>query len=131
MLYSIEQTDADLAAVFSKWYTGTTEHRMHYDSAYTKISANSGVDLRRPLTPYFGQLLRTFAHSMIQAPNSFHTWMNGTCGSNRSTHCRQSPVSQWPPDQSTLPYSPPRHWYGDPPARTPFHLSSKTRSHSH
>ena len=44
MLYSIAQTDADLAAVFSKWYTGTTEHRMHYDSAYTKISANSGVD---------------------------------------------------------------------------------------
>ena len=35
MLYSIAQTDADLAAVFSKWYTGTTEHRMHYDSAYT------------------------------------------------------------------------------------------------
>ena len=44
MLYSIAQTDADLAAVFSKWYTGTTEHRMHYDSAYTKITANSGVD---------------------------------------------------------------------------------------
>ena len=41
-LHSIEQTDADLAAVFSKWSTGTTEHRMHYDSAYTKISANSG-----------------------------------------------------------------------------------------
>ena len=28
MLYSIAQTDADLAAVFSKWYTGTAEHRM-------------------------------------------------------------------------------------------------------
>ena len=26
MLYSIAQTDADLAAVFSKWYTSTTEH---------------------------------------------------------------------------------------------------------
>ena len=50
MLYSIEQTDADLAAVFSKWYTGTTEHRMHYDSAYTKISANSGVDQGCPLS---------------------------------------------------------------------------------
>ena len=25
MLYSIAQTDADLAAVFSKWYTGTTD----------------------------------------------------------------------------------------------------------
>ena len=40
MLYSIAQTDADLAAVFSKWYTSTTEHRMHYDSAYIKTSAN-------------------------------------------------------------------------------------------
>ena len=26
MLFSIEQNNADLAAVFSKWYTGTTEH---------------------------------------------------------------------------------------------------------
>ena len=50
MLYSIAQTDADLAAVFSKWYTGTTEHRMHYDSVYTKISANSGVDQGCPLS---------------------------------------------------------------------------------
>ena len=49
MLCSIAQTDADLAAVFSKWYPGTTEHRMHYDSAYTKISANSGVDQGCPL----------------------------------------------------------------------------------
>ena len=50
MLYSIEQTDADLAAVFSKWYTGTTEYRMHHDSAHTKISANSGVDQGCPLS---------------------------------------------------------------------------------
>ena len=46
MLYSIAQTDADLAAVFSKWYTGTTEHRMHYDSAYTQISANCVVSIK-------------------------------------------------------------------------------------
>ena len=50
MLYNIAHTDADLAAVFSKWYTGTTEHRMHYDFAYTKISANSGVDQGCPLS---------------------------------------------------------------------------------
>ena len=50
MLYSVVQSDADLAAVFSKWYTGTTEHRMHYDSAYTKISANSGIDQGCPLS---------------------------------------------------------------------------------
>ena len=53
MLYSIEQNDADLAAIFSKWYTGTTEHRMHYDSAYTKISANSGEDQGCPLDLWF------------------------------------------------------------------------------
>ena len=50
MLCSIAQTDADLAVVFSKWYTRTTEHRMHCDSAYTKISANSGVDQGCPLS---------------------------------------------------------------------------------
>ena len=50
MLYSIAQADADLAAVFSKWCTGTTEHRMHHDSAYTKISANTGVDQGCPLS---------------------------------------------------------------------------------
>ena len=33
MLHSIEQNDPDLAAVLSKWYIGTTEHRMHYESA--------------------------------------------------------------------------------------------------
>ena len=38
MLYSIAQTDADLAAVFSKWYTGTTEHRMHYEILLTQKS---------------------------------------------------------------------------------------------
>ena len=50
MLYSIAQIGAELAAVFSKWYTDTTEHRMHCDSAYTKISANSGVDQGCPLS---------------------------------------------------------------------------------
>ena len=33
MLYSIEQNDPDFATIFSKWYIGITEHRMHYDSA--------------------------------------------------------------------------------------------------
>ena len=49
-LYSVEHNDPDLAAVFSTWYTGTTEHRMHYDSANTKISSNSGVDRGCPLS---------------------------------------------------------------------------------
>ena len=50
MLHSIEQNDPDLAAVFSKWYTDATEHRMHKESAYTKISANSGADQGCPLS---------------------------------------------------------------------------------
>ena len=36
------KNDADLAAVFSKSYTGATEHRMHYDSANTKNSPTAG-----------------------------------------------------------------------------------------
>ena len=27
-----------------RWYTGTTERKMHFESSYAKISANSGVD---------------------------------------------------------------------------------------
>ena len=50
MLFSIAQTSADLAAVFSKSCTGTTENRMHTDFACTKISANSGVDQGCPLS---------------------------------------------------------------------------------
>ena len=116
-LHSIEQTDLDLAAVFSKWYTGTTEHRMHYDSAYTKISANSGVDQGCPLStcglsaaidPVLGRFWQTSAGYTIQVPSSLRTWTSGTCGSNRSAYCGQSLLSLLPPDQSTLPCSPPR-----------------------
>ena len=140
MLYGIAQTDAHLAAVFSKWYTSTTEHRMHYDSACTKISANSGVDqgcplstcgFQLPLTLYSGQFWRSFAHITVQALNSLPTWTTVTCGSNHSTYHRQSMSPQQPPDQSTLLCSPPRHKHGKALARTPSHLSSKTRSHSH
>ena len=31
MLYSLGQHDPDLATVFSRWYTGSTTHRMHYE----------------------------------------------------------------------------------------------------
>ena len=31
MLHSIEQTDPDLAAVLSRWYTGTTEQKLHHE----------------------------------------------------------------------------------------------------
>ena len=43
ILNSNEHTDPDLAAVFSRWYTGVTEHRMHFKSSYAKISA--AIDL--------------------------------------------------------------------------------------
>ena len=66
MLRSIAQTDADLAAVFSRWYIGTTEHRMHYDSAYTKITANSGVDQGCPLSACgFSAVVDPTLHSIM------------------------------------------------------------------
>ena len=66
MLRSIAQTDADLAAIFSRWYTGTTEHRMHYESAYTKITANSGVDQGCPLSACgFSAVVDPTLHSIM------------------------------------------------------------------
>ena len=66
MLRSIAQTDADLATVFSRWYTGTTEHRMHYESAYTKITANSGVDQGCPLSACgFSAVVDPTLHSIM------------------------------------------------------------------
>ena len=136
MLYSIAQTAADLAAVFSKWYTGTTEHRIHYDSAYTKITANSGVDQGCPLSACgfsadVDPVLRSVMAQLCTHYDSLPTLTIGTCGSNRNASYRQSLSSQLLPDQSTLLHSPPRHECGKALARTPFHPSSKTRSRSH
>ena len=72
-----------------------------------------------PLTQYFGQFWRNSAHITIQALNSLPTWTIGTCGSDRSAFT------------AALPCSPPRHRCGKALARTPFHLTFKTRSHSH
>ena len=141
MLYSIAQTDADLAAVFSTWYTGTTEHRMHYDSAYTKISANSGVDQGCSLSAcgfsaVVDPVLRSVMAQLCTLYDSgaklfaYYLDATGICGSNRSIYCRQSLASLQPPDQSTLLYSPPRYKYGKALARTSSHLNSKTKSHS-
>ena len=140
MLHSIAQTDTDLAAVFSRWYTGITEHRMHYDSAYTKITANSGVDQGCPLSacgfsavvdPTLHSIWLSFALSTTQAPNSSPTLMTGTCGSSRNASYRQLLLSQPLPDQSILLYSPPKHKSGKALAKTQFHRSSKARSRSH
>ena len=51
MLHSLEQRDPDLATVFSRWYTGTTTHRMHYDGSYAHIQDSSGIDQGCPLSP--------------------------------------------------------------------------------
>ena len=50
MLHNFEQHDLDLAAVFSRWYTGTTTRRMDFESSCAKISANSGVAQGCPLS---------------------------------------------------------------------------------
>ena len=139
MLYSIAQTDTDLAAVFSKWYTGTTMHRMHYDSAYTKITANSGVDQGCPLSacgfsavidPVLRSVMAQLCTHYDSGAKLLPTWTIGTCGLNRNASYRQSLLSQQPPDQSILFYSPPKHKCGKALVRTPFRLSFKTRSHS-
>ena len=38
MLHSLSHHDPDLPTVFSRWYTGSTTHRMHYDGSYTYTS---------------------------------------------------------------------------------------------
>ena len=43
MLCSLEEHDPDLATVFSRWYTGSTTHRMHHDGSYAHIHAISGI----------------------------------------------------------------------------------------
>ena len=48
---SLGQHDPELATVFSRWYTGSTTHRMHHDGGYAHIQANSGIDQGCPLSP--------------------------------------------------------------------------------
>ena len=51
MLHSLGQHDPDLATVFSRWYTGSTTLRMHYDGSYAHIQASSGINQGCPLSP--------------------------------------------------------------------------------
>ena len=136
MVCSLEQNDADLAAAFSKWHTGATEHRMHCESACTKISANSGVDQGCPLSTCgfsaaiadFGQYKQIFADIMTRAPSSLPTWMTCICGSNLSACCQYLLSSQLQPDQSISSFSPPKYRFGGPLARTqPPELQDKVR----
>ena len=63
------------------------------------------VDSQLLLTLYSVQLWRSFARITTQTPNSLPTSMTGTCGSNHNSSYKQL-LSQLPPDQSTLVYSP-------------------------
>ena len=51
VMFSLGQHDPELATVCSRWYTGSTTHRMHYDVSYAHIHANSGIDQGCPLSP--------------------------------------------------------------------------------
>ena len=141
MLFSIEQSDADLAAVFSKWYTGTTEHRMHHDSANTKISANSGVDQGCSLSTS-GFSAAIDPHILVSMSRHFQTVRHrcqafclparlvsvdqtSVLATNICTHHSCNQISQ----HSS--FSHPRSRSGGSPARTRFLLSCKTRSDSH
>ena len=130
MLYSIAQTDADLA--------GTMEHRMHYESAYTKISANSGVDQGCPLSACgFSAVIDPVLRSvMAQLCTHYDTgaklfayldgwylWIKPQC-------LLQTIADITAATRSVNIYSPPRHRCGKALVRTPFHLSFKIRSHS-
>ena len=44
VMFSLGQHDPELATVFSRWFTESTTHRMHYDGSYAHIQANSGID---------------------------------------------------------------------------------------
>ena len=83
------QTDADLAAVFSLWYTGTTGTECITIQPTPKLVPTVGwirvvhcqrVDSQLSLTLYFVQSWRSFAHIMTQALNSSPTWTIGICG---------------------------------------------------
>ena len=88
------KNDADLAAVFSKSYTGATEHRMHYDSANTKNSPTAGwirvVLSTCGFSAAIDPVLRcpcwqTFAGNMTQAQSFFaylgdwYLWIKPQC----------------------------------------------------
>ena len=51
MMFSLGQHNPDLATVFSRWYTGPTTHRMHYDGAYAQWN--------RPRVPPLAMRLRS------------------------------------------------------------------------
>ena len=137
MLHSIAQTDTNLAAVFSRWYTGFngTSNALRLKSLPTvgwiRVVLYQLVVSLQLLTQHFIQSLLSFAFSTTQAPNSSPTSMIGTCGSSRNASYRQLLLSQPLPDQSVLLHRPPKIKTGKALARIPFHPSSKTKFCSH
>ena len=132
MLHSIAQTDTDIAVVFSRWYTGITEHRMHYDSASTKITANSGVDQGCPLSAcgfsaVVDPTLRSIMAELCTLYDSgaqlfaylddWYLWIKPQCLPQTI-----AVITQPLPDQSVLLYNPPEHKSGKAPAKDPIPL---------
>ena len=124
MLHSLGQHDPDLATVFSRWYTGTTTHRMHHDGSHAHIQASTGIDQGCPLSPcgfccsgcpisrhIFSETQRT-PHP--RQPSCGRSWTSRTSGSCSKT---SQPPSTWhraPPAPHTSSCSPPRFRYGQP-----------------
>ena len=111
MLYSIAQTDADLAAVLSSGTPApqSTECATTQPTpkslptvGWIRVVLYQHVDFQLLLTQYFVQSWRSFAHITTQALNSSPTWTIGICGSNHNVYCRPLLPSLQPPDQSTL-----------------------------
>ena len=110
---------------------------MHYDSAYTKISANSGVDQGCPLSACgFSAVVDPVLRSVMTQLCTHHD--SGAklfaCLDDWYLWIKPQYLLQTIAvitDRSILLHSPPRHRCGKALARTPFHLSFKTRSRSH
>ena len=108
MLYSIAQTDADLAASgtpaprSTECITIQPTPKSVPTAGWIRVVLFQRVDSQLSLTLYFDQSWRRLAHITIQALNSSPTWTTGICGSNHSAYYRQLLSSLQPPDQSIL-----------------------------
>ena len=70
MPHSIEQSDPDLAAVFSRCYTGTSEQRLH-NAVLTKDVLSRPVASLRPLTLTFDTCWLTAAANLTPGAKLF------------------------------------------------------------
>ena len=84
MLHSLGQHDSGLATVFSRWFSGTTIHRMHHDGSYAHIKASTRAAhchpavLRQLSTTYHGTSLPKPNAPSTAEPSCGHIWTTGT-----------------------------------------------------